>query len=137
MLLNAANNIPVELITESGDGYAFSTPVEQEDQVSTFLKADAFDVELTQVAPPSFLSGAGKNDANYGSLQGLLHDSQSTDAMGHRRDKQVSALSIFPAALRCGISERTSALIVCAVSVIIAVATLAMQSLNPTSTVGG
>lgn len=131
----AAKGIEVELITEAGESYAEATPaVEAEPELRS-----EFDLELTAVASASAHYGAAKATEDYygsfarGSLQsGLLQDSDR-DATAEHADHSVSAKAIMPALLRCGVKEHTCSVVVFVVSSVIAVATLAMQALNPTS----
>ena len=133
--VHAAKGIEVELITEAGETYAEATPaVEAEPELRS-----EFDLELTSVAPPSAYYGAAKGSEDYygsfarGSLQsGLLQDTDH-DATAQHVDHSVTAKAIMPALLRCGVKEHTCSVIVFVVSSVIAVATLAMQALNPTS----
>ena len=131
----SANGIHVELTTETGEEYASTTPLEQLDgEESTAYKGVA-DLELTAFAANSRLYGVAKADDEYSSgfddsNSRLIHSDGATD-------QQVSAKKIFPGYLRCGVDERFCALIVCALSFVIALATLAMQGLNPSSSVAG
>lgn len=131
----AAKGIPVTLITEAGEAYAEATPAVDSDDLDT---RPSFDLELTAVASSSARFGADKpSGVNYTfvgeSLQsGLLRDSEY-DAASPHTDHSVAAAKILPALLRCGLKERSCAMLVFVLSAVIAVATLAMQALNPTS----
>lgn len=122
-----AKGIEVELITEAGESYAEATPaVESEPDLHS-----SFNLELTAVASSPY--GVAKAPDYYGSLQNsLLHDADD-DATTPHADHSVTAAKILPALLRCGVGEHTCSVFVFVLSAVIAVATLAMQALNPTS----